>query len=99
MASFQRGRIYMAAADAASQVTTKRVKVVYALFIPDAANDQAVVSESSTDDPAIIFSSTGAKEQKFLDFSENPVILEGVYLDSISANGQIILYTTSEGRQ
>lgn len=99
MASFIRGRIYMAAADAASSITTKKVKVVYALFIPDAAGDQAVVSESSSDDPAIIFSSAVAKEAQLLDFSSKPVILDGVYLDSISANGQVILYTTSEGRQ
>lgn len=93
--SFTNGRIY---ANTTGSITTAPVKITYVLFIPNAGNDQAVIAESSGGTPAIICSSSSAKEPKLYDFSAKPISLSAVYIDSISSNAQVILYTTSAGR-
>lgn len=98
--SYQKGRVYIdtATGDTRQAVaTTKRVKVTYICFIPNAGNDQAVIKESSSGEVVFKLSAATAKETVLLDFSSNPIVMEGIYVESLSSNAVIIMYTTSEG--
>lgn len=95
--SYSGGRIVVDTASEQVIATDRKIKVSYILFTPDAADDQIVIRESSSG--AIVFklSSSTAKENMLLDFSREPVVMNGVYVDSVSSNAVAVLYTTSRG--
>lgn len=98
--SYNKGRIYIntATGDTRQAVSTdKRIKIAYITFIPNAGNDQCVIKESSSGEIVFVLSAATAKDTLFLDFSAKPVVMDGLYVESLSSNAQAILYTTSEG--
>lgn len=95
--SYTGGRIV---ADTASEQVipvNKKIKISYILFIPDANNDQIILRESSTGAIAFKLSSGTAKQEEFLNFSNDPILMNGLYVDSVSTNAVAILYTTTKG--
>lgn len=95
--SYNKGRIVLDTATSQVVATNRRVKIAYILFVSNSANDQAIIRESSSGPIVFKLSDPTGKDQQLLDFSENPVVMDGVYIDSLSSNCVIILYTTSEG--
>lgn len=95
--SFNGGRIHIDTASEQVVATDRRVKIAYILFVPDANEDQIVLRESSTGDVVFKLSSANAKESKLMDFARDPIVMNGVYVDTVSTNAIAILYTTSRG--
>lgn len=95
--SYNKGRVYIDTATDQAVPTTSRIKVAYVLFIPNAANDQCVIKESSGGEVVFKLSAATAKQQDLLDFSAKPIVMDGVYVTSLSASAVVILYTTSGG--
>lgn len=95
--SYKRGRVYIDTASSQVIATDRRIKVTYVLFVPDANNDQIILREASGEPIAFKLSGSAGKESLFLDFSRDPIVMNGVYVDSVSTNAVAILYTTTAG--
>lgn len=93
--TYVRGRIMIDTASEQVLPTTSRIKITYILFVPDANNDQIVIRESSTGPIVFKLSSATGKSEELLDFSNDPILMEGLYVDTISSNAIAILYTTT----
>lgn len=96
---FNKGRLTIQSSDAGTQLisTDRRIKISYILFVPDANGDQIVIRESSSGDIVFKLSSGTGKQEEFLDFTADPIVMDGVYVDTVSANAVAILYTTTKG--
>lgn len=95
--SFTNGRIVLDTSSEQVIATTRDVKISYILFTPDAANDQIIVRESSGGPILFKLSASTAKEDLLLDFSADPILARGIYVDTVSSNAVAILYTTTKG--
>lgn len=95
--SYIKGRVYIDTATSQVVSEDKRIKITHILFVPNATNDQIVVRENSSGPPAFILSAATAKDHEYLDFSANPIVMDGIYVSSVSSGAQAILYTTSGG--
>ena len=95
--SYNKGRVYIDTAPSQAVSEDKRIKVTHILFVPTNSNDQIVIRENISGAPVFVLSAATAKDHEFLDFSTNPIVMDGVYVSSVSSGAQAILYTTSGG--
>lgn len=95
--SYTNGVVYLDTASAQAVATSNRLKVKYAVLIPNSAGDTATIKQASSDTNPSISLKAGVNGQAVLDFSREPIIMNGIYLDSISSNAVVLLYTTSRG--
>lgn len=95
--SYTNGRIVIDTASEQVVATDRTVKISYILFTPDAANDQIIVRESAGGPILFKLSASTAKEDLLLDFTGDPIVARGIYVDTVSANAVAVLYTTTRG--
>lgn len=95
--SFNSGIIYLDTASEQAVVIDRRIKIKYAVIIPNAAADVIELSESSTSTNPSIVLKAPTNGHHVLDFSRDPIVMNGIYTTSIAANAVAILYTTSRG--
>jgi len=94
--SYTKGRMYI---DSTGEIvaTDRKVRIEYAIFIPNSNGDEVVIGETSTGAPALVLSSPTGKEPVVTDFSRRPIIMDGVYVQTLDSNCRVLLYTTTAG--
>lgn len=97
--SYQKGVVYIDTASAQAVAATNRLKIKYALIIPAASGDTVEISETSTSTNPSLVLKAPTNGQHLLDFSREPIVMDGVYVNTVSSNAVVLLYTTSRGGQ
>jgi hypothetical protein len=96
MANAIRGnKIYI---DSTGSVTTTRTKVAHILFTPDAASDQMILRESSSDSDCFIIRGATAKETIHISMEQVPMVFSnGIYVQTLTSGAKAVIVTTQGG--
>lgn len=95
--SYNSGVVYLDTASNQAVASTNRLRIKYAVLIPSTAGDTAQLKQVSTDANPTISMKAGVNGQTILDFSREPIAMNGVYVESLSSNAVVLLYTTTRG--
>jgi hypothetical protein len=80
--------------DSTGLLTDSRVKIVYVLFTPDAANDELILRETASGSNCFYIRGSTAKNTVMYDFSATPLVFNnGVYVQTLTANAKVVLVT------
>lgn len=92
MANAVRGnKIYV---DATGSLTTRRTKIAYILFTPDAANDEIALREASSDVDCFYLRAATAKNTMVIDLSNAPAVFNnGIYVQTLTSGAKAVLIT------
>ena len=84
--------------DSTGALTTKKTKVAYIIFTPDAANDAITLrdGDGAGDPLKLTLKGATAKQSTLFDFSNKPLLFQdGIYCSAITASATATLILTS----